>query len=157
MGCTAVLAALLTVAVVAVAAAAPLDHERSWGEAVANGTIQGDPMYYAEGLASIQEVGHAVITATNQIRADQWVQPPTGATETDPSSYCEDRLWEYRTEPGGGYWPQAFASETDRYDSLTMFDNHYGPVTFLWPSPGRMYQHPAGGYDRMIVCWTDNA
>ena len=149
---------------VSMALSAPIEHQQSWSEAVWNGNIEGDPMYYADGRASIEEIGHAVITATNQIKADQWVPPPLNATEADPQSYCRDKttstgtgLWEYRTEPGVGYWPQAFASDNERYESITMFDDFYGPVTFLWPSPNRAYEHPAGGYDRMIVCWTDEA
>lgn len=149
----AVLIVFLSVAIIEPLRAADTapDHVRSWSEAVAVGTIQGDASYYYDGVASPAEFHHALITATNQIAADQWVPPPPDATEAVPESFCADRLWEYRDAPGAGYWPQLFA-DTYTYDSLTLFDDHYGPVTYLNPQAGRVYQHPAGGYDRLIVC-----
>ena len=134
-----------------VALAAPWQHEQSWTEAVHLGTIDGDPAYYYDGLAAADEYYHALITATNQIAADQWVQPSPQGDESVPGTYCEHQLWEYRSEPGEGYWPQLFA-DTWVYDSITVFDDFYGPVTYLDPIASRMYEHPAGGYDRLIVC-----
>ena len=151
----AVAIALLFMASVALAAVP--DHVRSWTQAVDEGLIDGDPSYYYDGEADVTEYGHALITSILDVDERMWVPPIPGATEAVPGSFCADRLWEYRTEPGAGYWPQTFASDTDRYDSLTMFDDVYGPVTFLWPEAGTVYEHPAGGYDRLVVCWTDHA
>lgn len=133
--------------------AAPPEHEASWSQAVELEYIDGNPAYYYNGQASLQEYAHALIVAQLET---SWVPTPNG-DEANPATYCEDKLWEYRNTPGDGYWPQTFASDSDRYDSITLFDNHYPPVTFLWPSAGRVYEHPAGGYDRLVVCWTDKA
>ena len=110
----------------------PTEHIQSWSEAVWNGNIDGDPAYYYDGLAAADEYYHALITATNTIKADQWVQPNADADEANPASFCEHQMWEYRDTPGNGYWPQLFA-DTYVYDSLTVFDDFYGPVTYLDP------------------------
>lgn len=151
MGCAALIVALLLLGGIGIAQAAPIDHIRSWTEAVWNGTINGDAAYYYNGQATPDEYHHALVTATNQIAADLWVQPTPQGDESVPGTFCEYQMWEYRGTPGEGYWPQLFA-DTHRYDSITIFDDFYGPVTYLDPIAGRMYQHPAGGYDRLIVC-----
>ena len=144
------------------AQAAPIEHVQSWSEAVSTGLIEGDPAYYYNGQATPTEYHHALITAVNQLKADQWVTPnprvvAANTPIVDPAGFCERYLWEYRDTPGDGYWPQTFADDHHRYDSITLFDDFYGPVTYLWPSAGRVYEHPAGGYDKLIVCWTDQA
>ena len=167
MGCATIAVSLTVAAVVMVAAAAVAsstapEHIRSWSEAVWNGTIEGDAAYYYNGEATPDEYHHALITATNKIAADQWVYPNhwTVANNTpmvDPTAFCPDLMCEYNISPGAGYWPQLFADDSDRYDALVMFDDFYGPVVYLWPQAGRVYEHPAGGYDSYIVCWTRNA
>lgn len=142
------------------ALAAPLDHIRSWTEAVYTGLIEGDPAYYYEGEATQAEYNHALITAANQLKADQWVPVPWRVQQVnqplqDPAGYCPRYLWEYRDTPGDAYWPQLFADDYHRYDALIMFDDFWDPVVYLNPSAGRAYEHPAGGYHRLIVCWTD--
>ena len=144
------------------AQAAPIEHVQSWTEAVHNGSIEGDPAYYYNGHATPAEYHHALITATNQIVADQWLPVAPWLNWQIPSiqnvaDFCPRYVWEYRDTPGEGYWPQTFADDYNRYDSLVMFDDFYGPVVFLWPQAGRVYEHPAGGYDKLIVCWTDQA
>ena len=133
------------------AVAVPWQHVRSWTDFVEEGLIEGDPAYYYNELATQGEVNHALVTAILQINSEQWVPPIPGATLDDPASYCAEKMWEYRSTPGAGYYIQAFA-DTYYYDSITLFDDVYGPVTILNPRMDRLYQHPAGGYDKLVVC-----
>ena len=73
----------------------------------------------------------------------------------DPAAFCPRYMWEYRDTPGDAYWPQLFAEDHRRYDSIVLFDDFYAPVVYLNPQPNRAYEHPAGGYHALIVCWTD--
>jgi hypothetical protein len=160
-----VLLALAAVAVLLFAAqaveAVPLEHEQSWTEAVHNGLIEGNPAYYYNGQATDAEYRHAFITAANQLKAEQWVPVPwrvqqaNGGSIMDVASFCPQYVWEYRDTSGDAYWPQLFADDHHRYDALIMFDDFWDPVVYLNPSAGRAYEHPAGGYHRLIVCWTD--
>ena len=146
------IAAILVLLLASVALAAVPDHVRSWTQAVNEGLIEGDPAYYSSGDATVEEYGHALITSILDVDERMWVPPIPGATLDDPGSFCAEKMWEYRYDASGlGYRPQAFA-DTWTYDSITMFDDVYGPVTYLDPKLGHLYQHPAGGYDRIIIC-----